>query len=300
MSTTVPELQNENGTREDDAQSSNVASSNQGYILPEGKIMPNTLFVGGIDIMMDANEIRDFFARYGVVKEVKIITDRTGISKGYGFISFHDDVDIQKIVEMQINFKGKKLKLGPAIRKQQHFTTNHVHQRPVVFSPPPPQFPYLFGGQSAETHLQPQAVVNPVAQYVQAYPFYNPQTVVLQQVPLGYQQPACTYQLAPPWTSGDQRNWIVPQAYTGTVNFQRTDMDTRAELSQTECIVHDPNPSSTDHSPQKKAVDRSIQTVISCLFSPEGKHRSSCVASQDDFLKVKREHQFRRSRTMYK
>ena len=32
---------------------------------------------------MDETEIRSFFTRYGSVKEVKIITDRTGVSKGY-------------------------------------------------------------------------------------------------------------------------------------------------------------------------------------------------------------------------
>lgn len=79
-----------------------------GFILPEGKMTPNTLFVGGIDmkvgqpglemfplhephnkpkcgllsVQVEENEIRDFFARYGEVKEVKIITYRGGICKG--------------------------------------------------------------------------------------------------------------------------------------------------------------------------------------------------------------------------
>uniref|UniRef100_A0A3B3SA06 RRM domain-containing protein n=1 Tax=Paramormyrops kingsleyae TaxID=1676925 RepID=A0A3B3SA06_9TELE len=53
-----------------------------GYILPEGKLTPNTLFVGGIDMKVDENEIKEFFARYGTVKEVKIITYRGGICKG--------------------------------------------------------------------------------------------------------------------------------------------------------------------------------------------------------------------------
>nr|2XS2_A Chain A, DELETED IN AZOOSPERMIA-LIKE [Mus musculus] len=101
--------------------------------LPEGKIMPNTVFVGGIDVRMDETEIRSFFARYGSVKEVKIITDRTGVSKGYGFVSFYNDVDVQKIVESQINFHGKKLKLGPAIRKQ-NLSTYHVQPRPLIFN----------------------------------------------------------------------------------------------------------------------------------------------------------------------
>ncbi|KAK1805296.1 hypothetical protein P4O66_019633, partial [Electrophorus voltai] len=89
-----------------------------GYILPEGKLTPNTLFVGGIDMKVEENEIRDFFARYGTVKEVKIITYRGGICKGYGFVYFSEDVDIQTIIDQQITFKGKKLKLGPAIMKE--------------------------------------------------------------------------------------------------------------------------------------------------------------------------------------
>lgn len=32
---------------------------------------------------MNEAEIRSFFERYGAVKEVKIITDRTGVSKGW-------------------------------------------------------------------------------------------------------------------------------------------------------------------------------------------------------------------------
>lgn len=35
------------------------------------------------DLQVDENEMRDFFARYGAVKEVKIITYRGGICKGW-------------------------------------------------------------------------------------------------------------------------------------------------------------------------------------------------------------------------
>ena len=63
------------------------------------------------------------------------------MSKGYGFVSFYNDMDVQKIVESQINFHGKKLKLGPAIRKQ-NLSAYHVQPRPLVFNPPPPpEFP---------------------------------------------------------------------------------------------------------------------------------------------------------------
>uniref|UniRef100_A0A3B3DS64 Deleted in azoospermia-like n=1 Tax=Oryzias melastigma TaxID=30732 RepID=A0A3B3DS64_ORYME len=95
-----------------------------GYILPEGKLTPNSLFVGGIDMKVDEDEIKEFFARYGSVREVKIIRYRGGLCKGYGFVYFSEDVNIQSIIEQQIVFMGRKLKLGPAILKE---------KRPPVF-----------------------------------------------------------------------------------------------------------------------------------------------------------------------
>ncbi|NXW98652.1 DAZL protein, partial [Larus smithsonianus] len=169
-----------------------LSTTSQGYVLPEGKIMPNTVFVGGIDIRMNEADIRSFFERFGTVKEVKIITDRTGVSKGYGFVSFLENVDVQKIVESQINFHGKKLKLGPAIRKQQNLCS-YVHPRPLVFNPPAPQFHSVWGNQNTETYMQPPAVMSPVTQYVQTYPYSSPAVLIQQQVPVGY-QPAYNYQ----------------------------------------------------------------------------------------------------------
>ena len=46
-------------------------------------------------------------------------------------------------------------------------------------------------------------------------------------------------------------------------------------------------------------MDRSIQTVVSCLFNPENRLRNSLV-TQDDYFKYKRVHHFRRSRAVLK
>ncbi|XP_075443011.1 deleted in azoospermia-like isoform X2 [Ascaphus truei] len=278
-----------------DEEPQSVATS-QGYVLPEGKIMPNTVFVGGIDIRMDEIEIRDFFARFGSVKEVKIITDRTGVSKGYGFVSFYDDVDVQKIVESQINFHGKKLKLGPAIRKQQNLCA-YVQPRPVVLNQPAPQFHNVWSNQNADPYIQHPPMISPVAQYVQACPYPSSPPVIIQQIPMGFQQPAYNYQVAPQWPTGDQRSYIIPQAYT--LNYHCSEIDqTGNEILQAEFPVHDPTMSPSGTSPQK-SVDRSIQTVVSCLFNPENRLQRSFV-SQEDYLKDKRVHQFRRSKAVFK
>ncbi|XP_070945506.1 deleted in azoospermia protein 1 isoform X1 [Macaca nemestrina] len=212
-----PETPNSTISRETSTQSASAAASH-GHVLPEGKIMPNTVFVGGIDDRMDETEIRSYFGRYGSVKEVKIITDRTGVSKGYGFVSFFNDVDIQKIIESQIHFHGKKLKLGPAIRKQK-LSARHVQPRPLVFNPPPPpQFQNVWSNPNAENYQQPPITLNPVTQYVQAYPtcpnppgavitgnqlaVYNYQAFPIYpnstvQVTTGYQLPVHNYQAFP-------------------------------------------------------------------------------------------------------
>ncbi|XP_032036569.1 deleted in azoospermia-like [Aythya fuligula] len=270
----------------------NLSTTCQGYVLPEGKIMPNTVFVGGIDIRMNEAEIRSYFERYGTVKEVKIITDRTGVSKGYGFVSFLDNVDVQKIVESQINFHGKKLKLGPAIRKQQNLCS-YVQPRPLVFNPPAPQFHSVWGNQSTETYVQPPAVVSPLTQYVQTYPYSSPALLIQQQVPVGY-QPAYNYQVQPQWVPGEQRNYIMPPVYT-SVNYHYSE---DPEFVQTECVVPEPTQSSSN-SPQKKSVDRSIQTVVSCLFNPENRLRNTFV-SQEDYFKERRAHHFRKGRAVLK
>uniref|UniRef100_A0A452IAE0 RRM domain-containing protein n=1 Tax=Gopherus agassizii TaxID=38772 RepID=A0A452IAE0_9SAUR len=185
------------------------STTSQGYVLPEGKIMPNTVFVGGIDIRMDETEIRSFFARYGTVKEVKIITDRTG--------------------------------------------AYHVQPRHLGFNPPVPQFHSVWSNQNTETYMPPPAMMSPVTQYVQVRLFLY-------------------------------------------VNYHCSEVE--PEVIQAECSVPEPAQPS-GNSPQKKSVDRSIQTVVSCLFNPENRLRNNLV-SQEDYFKEKRVHHFRRSRTVLK
>eukprot|EP00076_Gallus_gallus_P017135 XP_015136742.1 deleted in azoospermia-like isoform X1 [Gallus gallus] len=264
----------------------------QGYVLPEGKIMPNTVFVGGIDIRMNEAEIRSYFEQYGTVKEVKIITDRTGVSKGYGFVSFLDNVDVQKIVESQISVHGKRLKLGPAIRKQQNLCS-YMQPRPLAFNPPAPQFHSVWSNQNTETYVQPQAVVSPLTQYVQTYAYSSPAVLIQQQVPVGY-QPAYNYQAPPQWVPGEQRNYVMPPVYT-SVNYHYSE---DPEFIQTECAVPEPTQMS-GNSPQKKSVDRSIQTVVSCLFNPENRLRNTFV-SQEDYFRERRAHHFRKGRAVLK
>ncbi|KAM3858420.1 deleted in azoospermia-like [Diretmus argenteus] len=151
----------------------NQGSSNQaspsllpnGYILPEGKVIPNTIFVGGISFKVVEAEIRDLFARFSAVKMVKIITNRTGIRKRYGFVYFNEDVNVQTIIQEQLTLRGRKLKLGPAIMKER--SARPMQSRPTGPAPwisPNPSICLNSGAVMAQP-----SVPNGVGPYNQAY-----------------------------------------------------------------------------------------------------------------------------------
>ncbi|XP_016300072.1 deleted in azoospermia-like isoform X3 [Sinocyclocheilus anshuiensis] len=185
-----------------------------GYILPEGKMTPNTLFVGGIDMKVDENEIREFFAKYGSVKEVKIITYRGGICKGYGFVYFSEDVDIQTIVDQPISFKGKKLKLGPAIMKERNSLFPGSVSSPMIG---PSQWispsPYVYCSCCPPGLAPPSPVFNGGNQYMQPYTYSSPPGFIVPQVPMNYAQTTYAYQYPLPQWCGEQRTRLVNQNY---------------------------------------------------------------------------------------
>ncbi|KTF99816.1 hypothetical protein cypCar_00004509 [Cyprinus carpio] len=165
-----------------------------GYILPEGKMTPNTLFVGGIDMKVDENEISEFFAKYG-----------------YGFVYFSEDVDIQTIVDQPISFKGKKLKLGPAIMKERN---SRSMSSPMIG---PSQWispsPYVYCSCCPSGLAPPSPVFSGGNQYMQPYTYSSPPGFIVPQVPMNYAQTTYAYQYPLPQWCGEQRTRLVNQNY---------------------------------------------------------------------------------------
>ncbi|KAI3358467.1 hypothetical protein L3Q82_014894, partial [Scortum barcoo] len=175
------------------------------------------------NLQVDENELQDFFARYGAVKEVKIITYRGGICKGYGFVYFSEDVNIQSIIEQQISFKGRKLKLGPAIMKER--SSRSMPSRLVGPAPwmSPTQYFYCtccspMGGGMA----QPSPILSGGSPYNQPYSYSNFGGVMIPQMPMNYPQNAYAYQYTPPHWTADQRTRPVNQV---TLHLVGTGLD---------------------------------------------------------------------------
>ncbi|XP_065831970.1 protein boule-like [Oscarella lobularis] len=92
--------------------------------------IPNRIFVGGIAFRTTELELKMYFQTFGAVRDSTIITDQKGLSKGYGFITFECQEDASRVQEQgTVYLKGKKLNIGPAIRKQS--TTSRTRKRSV-------------------------------------------------------------------------------------------------------------------------------------------------------------------------
>ncbi|XP_035222307.1 protein boule-like isoform X1 [Stegodyphus dumicola] len=84
-----------------------------------GTLIPNRIFVGGIAASTTESELHSLFASYGNVKATKIILDRAGVSKGYGFVTFETEEEARRIQrEADVILKDRKLNIAPAIKKQ--------------------------------------------------------------------------------------------------------------------------------------------------------------------------------------
>ena len=82
------------------------------------EISDDRIFVGGFGIRITENDLLEFFTQFGEVKHIRIIHNRDGFSKGYGFITFSSKEVAQKLLQSDhksdLELKGRHIYLGTA------------------------------------------------------------------------------------------------------------------------------------------------------------------------------------------
>jgi len=76
------------------------------------------VFVGGLSGETSEAEMKELFSSYGEVTSIKIIQDRAGVSKGYGFVTFENEEQARNLLRhTEVYLKSRKLNIAPAIKK---------------------------------------------------------------------------------------------------------------------------------------------------------------------------------------
>ncbi|CAL4066611.1 unnamed protein product, partial [Meganyctiphanes norvegica] len=202
-----------------------------------GTLVPNRVFVGGISGSTTEQDLLELFSQYGQVKATKIISDRAGVSKGYGFVTFETEDEARRLTQEADNImlKDRKLNIAPAIKKQvsdvgymKTYSPRLVDSGSAVVGSGGTVFfgngaaaytaygntgvPILAAATPQEYHPTfPQAQQAPTTPTYQTImypqPVYFPQTTYHQ-----YQQQQQTVQ--PQWGAATpQWRWVTPQSF---------------------------------------------------------------------------------------
>ncbi|KAL5291667.1 BOLL family protein [Megaselia abdita] len=169
-----------------------------------GTLIPNRIFVGGISNDTTETELCRVFSAYGNVKSTKIIVDRAGVSKGYGFVTFETEQEAQRLQNDGecVVLRDRKLNIAPAIKKQS------IASGPVFYPATPP------------THLSNMPIDQFAAVYPQAagVPTIYPPTMPYQPF---YQYYSVPMNVPTIW----------PQNYQG-INYLETDQFAQISLQK--------------------------------------------------------------------
>lgn len=158
--------------------------------------------MGGISANTTEAELLALFSQYGQVKAAKIIQDRAGVSKGYGFITFESEDDARRLQRESDNIvlRERKLNIAPAIKKQP-FSRAFDAASPPAVAPGNPQYFFQPSAvpfyQSGVTYYPPQPAApgdpsaqQPVYQCKQLIVYIS--LLLLNFIFVYFQLPQCT------------------------------------------------------------------------------------------------------------
>ena len=78
--------------------------------------MAKKIFVGSLDWGVTGDDLRELFSQFGDIEDAVVISDKfSGRSKGFGFVTFTNDGDVDKAMSLNDSeFKGRKIIVNEA------------------------------------------------------------------------------------------------------------------------------------------------------------------------------------------
>lgn len=83
-----------------------------------GGRMTKKMFVGGVVDVSD-EDFREYFSQFGEIENAAVIRKQDGTSRGYGFVTFRDEVSVEKCLVQEHYFHGKPIDCKRAVARDQ-------------------------------------------------------------------------------------------------------------------------------------------------------------------------------------
>lgn len=91
-----------------------------------GSNLTKKLFVGGTGELTDA-DFREYFKKFGEIQDAVIVRKQDGASRGFGFVTFADELTVEKCLVIQHEIKGRKVDLRRAVPRDQMATQQAMY-----------------------------------------------------------------------------------------------------------------------------------------------------------------------------
>lgn len=98
--------------------------------------MTKKLFIGGTGELED-DELRFYFMKFGEIQDAVIVRKQDGSSRGFGFVTFTDELAVEKCLVIQHEIKGRKVDLRRAVPRDQMASQQAMYMgpSPMKFGP---------------------------------------------------------------------------------------------------------------------------------------------------------------------
>ncbi|KAH7731616.1 DAZ protein 1 [Aphelenchoides avenae] len=233
--------------------------------VPAYEHIPHRIFVGGFSSTTTEADLRLFFEQFCHIRDAKVIRSPDGSSKGYGFVTLDSEEEANAIRSMpaeRFEFKGRRLNLGPAIRRVGGFRMAPGAQ---YWPAPSPTFNYQF----AYPQVPPYMMFAPPNTPLSAVPsLYSPQTSPVAS-PMGSNEggnncsPANSMETPSPASSGTPTPladlWI--QQNQGGMEMPNQEMNTNVTYAPPTPFMQYPNGAPMFWPPQPFGVPEMQQAV---------------------------------------
>lgn len=167
-------------------------------------VQGTNVYVKHLDDTFDDKKLQETFAQFGEITSVKVMRDEGGISKGFGFVSFHSVEDAQKAIQAMNNavVGSKKLYVAPAQRKEERRQSleSYFYNRPFRGRGGPDNVPAAAGP------MYPPPMYYPPGAYPQPMPGARPPY---------YMYPGMSYPMGPQGIAPPQGGPRMPRRAPG-------------------------------------------------------------------------------------